>query len=377
MKYKLMIVAIIVLFAFIIVIVITQSGKKPNVISIGAVLVLTGPDAKAGQSAKQGINLAMEEINNSGGIRGKKLEIIYEDDQGDPQRAVSAVMKLIDIDKVSVIIGPMWSSPVLAVAPIVEKQQVVLLSPTASNPAITSAGDYVFRNTYSDKFEGSKTAEYAFSKLGHRKMGIIYINNDFGRGLDEVFKNKFNELGGDLLIEENYDPKATDFKSQLIKFKRDDIEAIYIVGYSEVGQILKQAKELGLKTAFLSTIMFEISDVIKIAREAAEGVVYAYVSFDPQIGDEKVREFAQTFKAKYKIFPDPEAAFSYDAVKIISSVIERVGTDAREIKNALYQIKNYEGVTGETTFDINGDVIKPIGFKKVENGKYVWKVFKF
>ncbi len=375
-KINILILVFLIVIIAVVFVVFLKRGESKE-IELGAVLVMTGPDAKAGQSARQGIDLAADEINNSGGIQRKKIRIIYEDDQGDPQKAVSAVTKLINIDRVPVIIGPMWSSPVLAVAPLVEKKHVVLLSPTASNPDITNAGDYVFRNTYSDLFEGSKTAEYAYKKLGYRKMGILYINNDFGRGLDRVFMNKFKNMGGDVLVEENYDPKAVDFKSQLAKIKGSDIEAIYLVGYSEVGQILKQAKELGLRTGFISTIMFEISDVIKIAGDAAEGVVYAFVSFDPELGDAKVTDFSQKYEMKFGIPPDPEAAFSYDALKIIASVIERVGTNPENIKNALYQVKNYNGVTGETTFDVNGDVSKPIGFKKVKNGNYTWEVYQF
>ena len=349
-----------------------QKKVEEKVVKIGAVLVLTGPNAKAGQSAKQGIEMAVEEINASGGVKSRKIKVIYEDDGGEPQKSVSAVQKLINVDKVLAILGPMWSSCVLAVAPIVESKGVVILSPTASSPKITYAGDYIFRNTYSDAIEGAKTAEFASKELKYGKAGILFINNDYGVGLKDAFKRKFEELGGKIVIDEGYDPKTTDFRTILVKVKERSPEVIYIAGYSEMGQLLRQMRETGIKIPVLSCIMFEISDIAKVAGKAAEGVIYAYPSYDPEKGNEITLKFAKKFKEKYGTLPDPEAAFSYDAVKILALAMEKGGFTSEDIKNALYKIKGYNGVTGKTSFDENGDVIKPVGFKRVHNGKYEW-----
>ncbi|MCD6147756.1 ABC transporter substrate-binding protein [bacterium] len=349
-----------------------QKKVEEKVVKIGAVLVLTGPDAKAGQSAKQGIEMAVEEINASGGVKSRKIKVIYEDDGGEPQKSVSAVQKLINVDKILAILGPMWSSCVLAVAPIVESKGVVILSPTASSPKITYAGDYIFRNTYSDAIEGAKTAEFASKELKYGKAGILFINNDYGVGLKDAFKRKFEELGGKIVIDEGYDPKTTDFRTILVKVKERSPEVIYIAGYSEMGQLLRQMRETGIKIPVLSCIMFEISDIAKVAGKAAEGVIYAYPSYDPEKGNEITLKFAKKFKEKYGTLPDPEAAFSYDAVKILALAMEKGGFTSEDIKNALYKIKGYNGITGKTSFDENGDVIKPVGFKRVHNGKYEW-----
>ena len=349
-----------------------QKKVEEKVVKIGAVLVLTGPDAKAGQSAKQGIEMAVEEINASGGVKSRKIKVIYEDDGGEPQKSVSAVQKLINVDKVLAILGPMWSSCVLAVAPNVESKGVVILSPTASSPKITYAGDYIFRNTYSDAIEGAKTAEFASKELKYGKAGILFINNDYGVGLKDAFKRKFEELGGKIVIDEGYDPKTTDFRTILVKVKERSPEVIYIAGYSEMGQLLRQMRETGIKIPVLSCIMFEISDIAKVAGKAAEGVIYAYPSYDPEKGNEITLKFAKKFKEKYGTLPDPEAAFSYDAVKILALAMEKGGFTSEDIKNALYKIKGYNGITGKTSFDENGDVIKPVGFKRVHNGKYEW-----
>lgn len=369
------IAAIVAIAAVIVAVVLLR--QEEGAVKIGAILVLTGPDAKAGQSARQGIEMAADEVNDAGGVRGKSIMVIYEDDQGLPKHAVAAANKLIDVNKVSAIVGPMWSSPTLAVAPIAEKSGTVLMSPTASSPKITEAGDYVFRTTYSDAFEGTKTAEYAYRKLGYRETSVLYINNDFGVGLKDVFSKRFRELGGEVASAEGYDPEARDFRSQLQKIKGSDADATYVVGYSEVGQVLKQARELGLRSSFISSIMFEILDVIRIAGEAAEGVVYAYVSYDPEMGDRIAKRFARSFEQRFGNRPDPEAAFSYDTVKILCSVMANVGFNPVDIRDGLYEVKGYQGVTGTTTFDENGDVVKPIGFKRVQGGSYVWETFQF
>ena len=363
---------VILLIIYSLIWVSCQKKVEEKVVKIGAILVLTGPDAKAGQSAKQGIEMAVEEINASGGLKSRKIKVIYEDDGGEPQKSVSAVQKLINVDKVLAILGPMWSSCVLAVAPIVESKGVVILSPTASSPKITYAGDYIFRNTYSDAIEGAKTAEFASKELKYGKAGILFINNDYGVGLKDAFKRKFEELGGKIVIDEGYDPKTTDFRTILVKVKERRPEVIYIAGYSEMGQLLRQMRETGIKIPVLSCIMFEISDIAKVAGKAAEGVIYAYPSYDPEKGNEITLKFAKKFKEKYGTLPDPEAAFSYDAVKILALAMEKGGFTSEDIKNALYKIKGYNGVTGKTSFDENGDVIKPVGFKRVHNGKYEW-----
>jgi branched-chain amino acid transport system substrate-binding protein len=377
MKRTILVIAVIIVISLGSVIFVSKTRKLPEEVKIGAVLILTGPDAKAGQSARQGIQMAVEEINKEGGINGKKLVVIYEDDQGEPQKSVSAVLKLINVDKVPAIIGPMWSTNVLAVAPIAEKHKVVILSPTASAPKITKAGDYIFRNTYSDTFEGTKDAEFAYKVLGYRKAGIIHVNLDAGIEIADVFSKKFKELGGQVVLRESYDPKTTDFRTLLTKFKNQPIDFIYLMGYNEMGQLVKQAREIGLKTPFLSTIMFEISDVLKVAGNAAQGVVYSYPSYDTEKGGEIVKKFAREYKKRYGVLPDPEAAFSYDAAKILCYVMRKFGISSEKIKDGLYNVKGYMGVTGLTSFDRNGDVVKPIGFKKVVGGKYTWLVFQY
>lgn len=351
--------------------------KKKEEIKIGSILPLTGEGAKYGESAKRGIDLAVQEINAFGGIKGKLINVLYEDSKMEPKEGTNAIHKLLTIEKVPAIIGAMASSVTLAIASIAEENKVVLLSPTSSSPKITDAGDYIFRNTYSDIYEGQKMASYVYNELGYRKVAILYINNDYGVGLRKTFTEHFAELGGEVAVYESYEQDAVDFRTQLTKVRQSTLEGIYIVGYGEMGRLLRQAKEMGIKIPFLSCIMFEDPDILKVAREAAEGVIYAYPAYNTESDQEDVLKFVQAFEEKYGQKPDIYAASAYDALKILAQAMDKEGFTSEAIKKALYSIKNFPGITGRTSFDQNGDVVKPIGIKKLEDGKFKWVLYEF
>ena len=348
-----------------------QKKVEEKVVKIGAILPLTGDAAKYGESAKEGIELAIEEINAEGGVKGHKIEIIYEDSQGLPTTGVSAFQKLITSNRVPAVIGGLFSSVTLAIAPIANREHVVVLSPTSSAPAITKAGDYIFRNCASDIFEGKIMAEAARKTLGLSKVAIIYINNDYGVGIKDVFKKEFTALGGKILAEEAFDQGATDFRTQITKVKQANPEAVYIIGYRELGSLLKQAKELGLNVQFLSTVMFEDPEILKIAGTAAEGVIYSARAYNPKSKEPIVKKFVEKYEMKYHKEPDIFAALSYDAVLILAKAMEIGGFTADGIKGALYGIRDFQGVAGVTSFDENGDVVKPAVLKIVRNSKFV------
>jgi len=335
-------------------------AKREKVIKIGVILPLTGEAAKYGQSAKRGLDLALEEINASGRLRGKKLSLIYEDSKADPKEGVNAIQKLITIHKVPAIIGAMASSVTLAIAPIAEKNKVVLLSPASSAPKITYAGD-----------------DYIWNETSYRSIAIIYINNDYGIGLKRAFEKRFTELGGKVIISEPYEFGSTDFRTQISKVKNANPDAIYIIGYGEMGRLLLQAKETGLNKPFFSCIMFEDPDILKIAGEAAEGVIYTFPSYDPKSQEKQIRDFVKDFKKKYGQIPDGFAANSYDALKILALAIKKGGEDSEGIKDSLYTVTDFPGVTGKTSFDANGDVKKPIGIKTVKDGRFIWLKFRY
>ena len=348
-------------------------ANRQKEITIGVILPLTGNAAKYGQATKNGIDLALEEINHRGGINGRSLKAIYEDSQADPKMAVSVFQKLTTIDKASFILGPLASSSVLAVAPIANRKKVIVLSPAASSPKITDAGDYIFRNVMSDLFDGRAIADFAFNSLKKRTAGVIYINNDFGVGLKKSFRAFFEKYGGEIKAIETFNQGDNDFRTQLTKIMNSEPEVVFLAGQREMGYVLRQARELGLQSQWISFSMFEDPEILKIAGNAANNVYYTYRAFDPKSDISLVRNFSKNYKQRFGQLPDIFAGLSYDAARIIVSAIERGGAkDTEKVKMALYNTRNFPGVVGETTFDENGDVIKPIGIKRVEKGKFIW-----
>ena len=368
-------VLILIIAALAVSLIVTQTKKEPEEIKIGAIFALTGDAAMYGESAKNGLELAIEELNKK--LLDKKITVVYEDNQGDPSKAVSSFQKLADVDKVKYIIGPLGTPEVLAIAPIAEKRKIIILTPTSSGPQLTQAGDYIFRNCMSDLIEGAALAEFVFKELKARTAGILYINNDYGIGLRDAFKKKFDILGGVILAEESFRKGDTDFRTQLLKIKFKNPRVLLLTGYAEMGRILKQARELGIEIQVVSTSNFEMPEILEIAGNAAENIYYTYQGFDIESEEEVVKKFTNSYRAKYNKNPDIFAALTYDAMKILAKAIERGGTDVENVKKELYGIKNFIGVTGKTSFDKNGDVIKPIGIKKVEDGKFIWVNKKF
>jgi len=369
-KIWMAIVAAIVIAGFLLPSCTTK--QKNDTINIGALLPLSGEGAKYGVAARKAIDLVISDANNKGGIDGKKMAVVYEDSKGVGKDGVSAIQKLITVDHVTAVIGDLFSSVTLAVAPIAERNKVVLLSPTSSAPKITDAGDYIFRNCASDVFEGKVMADAAREKLGIEKVAILYINNDYGVGISEVFSETFVRDGGQVVAKEAFAQNATDFRSQLTKIDRLQPDGLYIVGYKELGQLLKQARELGLKTRFMSTVMFEDPEILSVAQDAAEGVIYSARAYDPNSSEPHVREFVNAFESHYGEVPDVFAAYAYDAARILVQAMRERGTSADKIKDYLYSIRDFPGVTGTTSFDKNGDVIQPAYLKTVHNGQFIW-----
>ena len=360
---------VLILITFVLTLGCTKKGKE---IKIGSVLPLTGGAGKYGEDAKLGIELALEERNLEGGINGKPIKVIFEDDQTIPQQTVTAFNKLIKVDKVAVVIGAMTSSSALAIAPIAEQLKVVLLSPSASTPNLTNAGDFIFRNELSDAYGGTAQAILTWKQLGIKSTAILYINNDYGIGVKNAFIKTYNELGGQVIGSESFEADAQDFRTQLIRIRQKNPEALFMVAYKESILILRQIKELNLKFKILSTPVFEDQEILEKSGKSAEGVVYVYYGgFDAQSNNEVVSRFVNSFRKKYNRESGYYSALAYDAMNIIIFAIQKSGARSEEIKNALYTIKDFPGVTGITNFDENGDVTKPVILKTVDNGKFV------
>lgn len=343
-----------------------KTGEKgaEGVIKIGSIGPLTGDLAYIGENMKEAVELAEDEINQSGGIKGKKIEVIFEDGKCDPKEAANAGNKLINVDKVAVIIGGLCSSETLAVAPLAEKSKVILLSAASTNPKITEAGDYIFRDVPSDSFQGAFAAEYVKTKLNKKSVALLKCLSDWCLGVNDAFKAEFLRLGGRITGEESFPQDSRDLRSQLVKIKSTDPELIYFVSYTEGSIVgLRQMRELGIKTGVFGADAWSDPKIWESVGENGEGAMYtepANKDYPPQFVDAMKKK---TGGKEINVY----APRAYDALKMLAMVMENAGTDTSLIKKGLYGIKNYQGIADNYTFDGNGDIT---------NAKYAVKVFK-
>ncbi|MDL1987077.1 MAG: penicillin-binding protein activator [Deltaproteobacteria bacterium] len=364
----------IVLAVIAVAIIALSCEKKPPIhgdIIIGSTLPLSGDAAVWGKNTQEGIDLALEEINAAGGVLSRKLVVVYEDTRALPKEGVTAYHKLTTVDKVKVIIDDSVSSVTLAMAPLAQNDHVVVIATGATAPKISEAGEYIFRVWNSDAYEGEVSAGYAFDTLGLRSVAILYINNEYGKGLEQVFKHRFEECGGSISISESFAQSTTDIRTQLTKIQASNPDGLYVVGYpKEIPIALKQAKELGLNLALIGTVAMQDPQLIQTAGDAAEGLMFPYPK---DSSGQYVTLFKEAFQKKYGKEPGITSDVGYDAAKMIAKAMELLGgTSGEDIRKGLNMLKDYPGVSGTMTFDANGDVHKPMGIKIVKGGSFQW-----
>ena len=348
-----------------------NTPPSDEVFNVGVVVPLSGKNAQYGQWIREGLSLAAEDINSDGGVLSKKIKLHFEDDKAEPANAALALQRLIAEHNVKTVYGSWASSSVLAMAPIAEEQQVLIMA-SAISPKIREAGDYIFRMQPDARAYIRPLVPYALEALKSKKLAIFYVNNDFGKDQSQVFSKLFEESGGEVVFNEGYQQDSTDFRAELTKMRRKSPDTIFLVSYAEIGQILRQAHEIGLEDVqFLGSVPTENPDLFKTAGEYAEGIIFPS-HFDALSSNLMVRDFAQQYERKYNEKPEGLAALAYDGLFAIAKAAELSGsTEAEDIKNGLYALPVTLGVTGNTSFDENGDVLKPIIIKTVVNQAFV------
>ncbi|MEN9978740.1 MAG: ABC transporter substrate-binding protein [candidate division WOR-3 bacterium] len=348
-------------------------GQKEE-IKIGVVLPMTGGLSAFGQEGKQAIDMAVEKLNANGGILGRKVRVIYEDGQGTPAQTVNAVKKLIETDKVVALIGEVASSNTLAAAPIAQEKKIPLLVPASTNVEITKVGDYIARVCFIDAEQGRAMADFCYHQLKKRRAVLILDqSSDYSVGLAQEFIRRFKELGGEVLGQEAIQQGTSDFRTQLAKVSAKKADFIYVpVNYQEAGLILKQAKELGIKTDIVGSDAWSSPKLFEIAGDAANGQ-FITAHFSPDAPDSIVRFFVDEFKQKYGINPSNMSALSYDAANLLFDAIRRAGTTKSDkIKDAINSTRGFRGVTGEITLDSMRNPIKPIVILKTDKGQFAY-----
>ncbi|HEY9160903.1 MAG TPA: ABC transporter substrate-binding protein [Desulfomonilia bacterium] len=345
-------------------------------IKVGAILRLS-QGASDGLPAKRGIEIAVNQINAKGGINGKKLVVIYEDSKDSPQTAVAAYQKLVSVDKCQVIIGPMMSGEVLAVAPVAERDKIVVITPNGTSPKISQAGQYIYRGCTTSERQAAALTKYAKDKMKTTAVAILYSNEPYGKGCNEQFTKYFNELGIPVVISESFMVGDRDFSAQLTKIREQKFDLIFIPGYlQETAPAIKQARQMGIKQASMGVFGDMAPKYIELAGKAAEGHLNC-----SEYNEDYNTPVNKKFKAEYYkiVKADPKepnnimfAAITYDMTRLVADAIAKKGYSADGIRSYLDTVKDFDGVTGRLSFDNDGDVNKQgVYLFEVKKGKYV------
>lgn len=342
---------------------------------VGVAGPFTGDSSEFGVQIQMGVQLAADEINAKGGLNDRPIRLQERDDAGKPAEAQNVATMLATNPKIMAVIGHFNSSCSLAGKPAYTQGKVVLLSPGSTNVTVTQDSEYVFRNIFTDDFQGQQLAEYAANVLGVKRVAILYDNDDYGTGLKDSFKSRAPGLGLSVVSETPYTTDTNDFRSQIETLRSSNPDLILIAGlYKAAGVVAKQARELGVKTQLIGGDGLFSQQLITLGGDAVEGtIVTCPFLFD--LGGERARQFAQAFREKWNRDPDAWAVLSYDALNLIADGLRNRGISREAVLEHLKSIdspeKAFEGVAGKLYFDEEGDCRRPVHVAIVRNGKFV------
>ena len=372
------------LILFLILALVPACNRQPtgagapdhSLIKIGYYGDLSGPTFNFGESAKNGVLMAAEEINQAGGINGRRLDLVIEDDQGSPERAATRASKLIDQDKVIAVIAGGTSGNSRAGAPKAQVARIPLISPSATDPAVTPIGDYVFRACFIDTFQGEVMAKFAFNTLKAQKAAILLdFNSPYSRGLSDFFELSFTRLGGQIVSKQLYTLSDADYRGQLNSIRLAAPDVIYIPGYyGNIAIIAKQARQIGITQSLLGGDGWDAPELWDLGGDSLNG---SYISnhYSAEDPSPAIQAFVRQYKLNYgNLLPDAHAALAYDAMRVLADAIQRAGTtDGPKLRDALAQTKNFPGVTGIITINGERNAIKPAVILKLQDRKYIYQ----
>jgi branched-chain amino acid transport system substrate-binding protein len=341
-------------------------------IRVGHVASMTGDTASFGQSADRGMKLAIEEINAAGGVLGRPLALITEDDRSVTEEARSAAQKLLQRDGVVALLGEVASSRSLAAAPEAQRARVPMISPASTNPKVTEVGDYVFRTCFIDPFQGAVMARFAAQELGARRVAILLdYKQDYSVGLADYFRRTFRELGGEIVADERYTSGDIEFRAQLTTLRAAKPDAIFVPGYyTEVGLIAKQARELGIEVPMLGGDGWDSEKTLEIGGTAVEGYYFS-THYSADAESPKVQAFVKRYHETYGAVPDAMAALGYDTAHILSDALRRAGSpEGPKLRDAIAATREFDGVTGRISIDGERNARKDAVVLRIENGRF-------
>jgi branched-chain amino acid transport system substrate-binding protein len=350
------------------------SGGKSgdDAIVVGHVASMTGDTATFGRSADQGMRMAIEELNSAGGVLGKKLELVTEDDRSVTEEARTAAQKLLQRDHIVALLGEVASSRSLAAAPEAQRAKVPMISPGSTNPKVTEVGDYIFRACFIDPFQGAVMARFAVDELHAKRLAILFdFKQDYSVGLADFFRETAKKLGAEIVADERYTSGDIEFRAQLTTIRAANPDAIFVPGYyTEVGLIAKQARELGINVPLLGGDGWDSEKTTEIGGEAVEGYFFS-THYAADSDNPRVQSFVKAFTAKYGATPDAMAALGYDTARILADSLMRAGaTDGVKLRDAIAATSGFDGVTGKISIDPARNARKDAVVLKIEGGKF-------
>lgn len=350
-----------------------EAAGPGNTVKFGFITAYTGPGAAYGQAMKDGVDLAVDEINKDPNTK-YKIDLVTYDTKLNKTEAVNAMKKAIEEDKVLAVEGPMTSGEMFAAGPIAQQSGVVAFGTGTTAPGITDLGNFIFRNAIPGKLGIPITVEKAHQKFGFKKVAILYSNNnDQMVGEHQIYTDLFKKMGLDVVADETFADKDTDFSAQLTKIQQANPDVICVAGlYQESALIAKKAREMGMNQPIIGGNGFNSPAYIKQAGAAADGSLVA-TPWNPESDTPKAKHFIEAFKAKYGHEPDQFAAQAYDAMYLMHEAAEKAGTttDRKKFRDTLAGIKGFEGATAKFEFDANRDPKMDLTVLQVKDGKWV------
>ena len=353
-----------------------NGGPDRSPIRIGYYGDLSGPTFNFGESAKNGVLMAADEINQAGGINGRKIDVVIEDDQGKPGLAAASISKLVQAGKVIAVIAGGTSNNSRAAAPKAQAAKVPLIAPSSTDPQVTQVGDYIFRTCFIDAFQGEVMAKFATNTLKAKKAAILLdFNSSYSRGLSDFFELSFTRLGGQVVSKQSYTAGDRDYRGQLNTLRAATPDVIFIPGYYEdVALMAKQARQLGISQPLWGADGWDAPELWERGGDALNG---SYISSHYSAEDQSplVQKFVKDYKQHYgNLLPDAHAALGYDSMRVVAEAIQRAGaSDGAKLRDELAQTKSFPGVTGLITINAERNAVKPAVVLKLQDGRFIYQ----
>jgi branched-chain amino acid transport system substrate-binding protein len=342
---------------------------------VGAFLSLSGAETQFGVDTKEGIELAIEEVNAKGGVKGKPIKVIFEDDKSNPNEANNKVLQLIDRDKVIAILGEVASSRSRAGGIVANRKKVPMITPSSTHPDVTKIGPFVFRVCFTDDIQGKMGAQFMVTTMQKKKVALLFASDDlYSTGLANEFRDEAKRLGAELVIEKSFLKTETNFTTFITEIRDAKPDLIYApIYYSAMGPIARQAKASGLKgEMFVGGDGWHADSLIESAGDEMEGA-YFTTHFTPDVPWPDAQAFVTKYKEKFKREPTALAAMGYDAAKVLADAMGRAKSDTAEaLRDAIQETKAFQGATGSISINAERNADKPIVIAQIKNKKFIY-----